>query len=157
MAAELPETITRLLDMDVDPMNFADALIGVVAQRLVRTLCSKCKEEYTPEEEELEKLIHLYGEDYFPELGIDEDEVKLFRPVGCDACSGTGYRGRTGVHEAAINNDEQRKLIIHGAPVSELKACSMKHGMRTLIQDGIYKIFKGDTDLAQLRKVAAAH
>jgi type II secretory ATPase GspE/PulE/Tfp pilus assembly ATPase PilB-like protein len=148
-----PETITRLLDIGIDPMNFADALNGIVAQRLCRTLCGRCKEAYKPDEEEVEKLIHLYGEDYFPELEIDEDNIELMRPIGCDACSGTGYKGRTGIHEVALNNDEMRKLIIHNAPVPELKACAMKHGMRTLMQDGIYKIFKGDTDLAQLRKV----
>ena len=97
-----PETVIRLLDMNLDHMNFADALIGVLAQRLVRTLCKTCKEEYTPTADELEKLIHYYGEEAFPELGLDMSKIRLCRASGCDRCEDTGYRGRTGIHELLV-------------------------------------------------------
>ena len=150
-----PETIVRLLDMGLDPMNFADALIGIVAQRLVRTLCSTCKEPYKPSQEELDRLIHLYGEEYFPELNIDFDEVQLFKPGACEKCGGTGYRGRAGIHEALEGTPDMKKLIAKSTVVDEIRKLAYREGMRGLQQDGIAKIFKGLTDLEQLRRVTA--
>ena len=87
-----PETITRLLDLGLDPVNFSDALLGVLAQRLMRTLCKACKQPYHPGKQELDHLIDSYGRDIFPELGVDLETVQLCRPVGCDECDGTGYK-----------------------------------------------------------------
>ena len=81
-----PETITRLLDMNIDPFNFADALLGIMAQRLIRVLCPKCKEGYNPTPEEFEEIIEAYGYDYWPGTGITySPELMLYRPKGCHA------------------------------------------------------------------------
>lgn len=150
-----PETLTRLLDMGIDPISFSDALLGVLAQRLVRTLCKECKQTYTPEAEEVQLLQRYYGEKDFAELKVDPAQVKLYRAVGCDKCGGTGYRGRTGVHELLVASPEMKELIYRRATAAEIKALAMQQGMRTLMQDGIVKLLKGQTDLAQVRRVAA--
>lgn len=149
-----PETITRLLDMGLDPLNFADALIGVLAQRLVRTLCAKCKEAYTPEGREIEQLINAYGPEYFPELGINEADLMLYRPKGCGNCGNTGYRGRTGIHEALEATLGIKDLVVSKDSAAAIKAMAMEQGMRTLLQDGITKVFKGEVDFKQVRAVA---
>ncbi len=149
------ETITRLLDLGLDPLNFADAFLGVLAQRLVRTLCSECKEAYKPSDEEFDQLVHAYGEELFPELGIKKDEIQLRKPVGCDKCGKTGYKGRTGIHELLISTPEMKKLIVRKSEVSLMRELAMKEGMRTLVQDGIMKVLKGQTDQLQLRMVTA--
>ncbi len=150
-----PETLTRLLEIGLDPFSFADALVGVLAQRLVRTLCPECKEPYEPGEEELSALVHEYGEAYVSELNIDPRDLHLYRPVGCDACAGTGYAGRTGIHELLADSDPLRKLIVQRRPVAEFRHAAMQEGMRTLRQDGITKILCGHTDLVQVRKSCA--
>ncbi len=149
-----PETITRLLDMDLDPLNFADAFIGVLAQRLMRTLCKACKEPYKPDQEEIERLIHIFGEEYFHELEVDVAELELNKAVGCEKCSGTGYAGRCGVHELLEATPEMKKLIAKKAPVAEMRTLAMSQGMRTLGQDGIYRIITGVTDLSQYHRMA---
>ena len=149
-----PETIIRLLDMDLDPLNFADAFIGVLAQRLMRTLCKNCKEPYKPEQEELDKLIHYYDEEMFPELEIDTANHELMKPVGCDKCGGTGYAGRCGVHELLEATPEMKKLIAAKAPVQELRNLALSQGMRTLQQDGILRIFDGVSDLPNYYRIA---
>ena len=148
-----PETVTRLLDMGLEPLNFSDALVGVVAQRLVRTLCSKCKEAYTPDQEELDRIIVAYGKEFFPELGVDTANCRLYRPAGCAECGGTGYRGRTGVHEVLSATQSMKDLIIQGPGATEIRKLAFKEGMRTLMQDGITKIFTGKTDLYQVRAI----
>ncbi len=150
-----PETVVRLLDMGLDPMNFSDAFVGVLAQRLVRTLCKDCKEPYTPSAEEMARLSHYYGENYFPELNIDPRTAQICRPVGCPKCGQTGYRGRTGVHELMEATDALKKLVAKRSTVEEIRVQAMKDGMRTILQDGVYKIFKGDTNLEQLLRVTA--
>jgi len=150
-----PETITRLLDLGIDPLNFADAFLGVLAQRLVRTLCPECKEEYVPDPEEIDQIVHTYGEDLFPELGVKKDDIRLFRPKGCDKCGNTGYKGRTGIHELLISTDEMKKKIIAKEEVAELRRLAISEGMRTLLQDGIMKVVKGQTDFLQLRRVTS--
>ncbi|MCJ8328962.1 MAG: GspE/PulE family protein [Lentisphaeria bacterium] len=148
-----PETVIRLLDIGLDPINFADAFIGVLAQRLVRTLCGACKEPYTAPKEEVDKLIHFYGDEQFDEMGYDRNEIILYKPVGCEKCTDTGYKGRTGIHELMVGTGEVKRLISKTAPVPELKAKAIEEGMRTLMQDGIWKILRGETDIIQLRKV----
>ena len=150
-----PETITRLLDMGLQPVNFSDALIGILAQRLMRTLCAKCKEPYTPPKEEVDRLIKAYGEEAFEKENIDLSSVEFCKPKGCKKCGDTGYKGRTGVHELLEGTFEMKRLIAKGADVSVIRDLAMKEGMRTMAQDGILKIFKGQTDLLQLRKVTS--
>jgi type II secretory ATPase GspE/PulE/Tfp pilus assembly ATPase PilB-like protein len=150
-----PETITRLLDLGLDPVNFSDALIAILAQRLIRTLCGKCKEPYKPEEKELNHLIEQYGTEDFKTLGLNASEIELCRAVGCDECGDTGYKGRTGVHELLVGTHELQSMIYKKADLSDLPAQAIKDGMRTLKQDGIYKIFKGFTDYEQLLRIIA--
>ncbi|MDP2140093.1 MAG: GspE/PulE family protein [Gammaproteobacteria bacterium] len=150
-----PETITRLLDLGLDPVNFSDALLGVLAQRLMRTLCGKCKESYKPTQHELDHLIENYGPEQFPELGIDLATVTLNRALGCEECGGTGYKGRTGIHELLTGTHELRKMIYNKAPLDAMRQQALKDGMRTLKQDGISKIFAGLTDYKQLLGVVA--
>lgn len=147
------ETVTRLLDMGIESLNFSEALHGILAQRLVKTLCTQCREAYTPSDEEWEYLLAQYGTKYFPELRIDRATAKIFRAKGCGRCSQTGYRGRTGIHELLVTTPEIRKAIARKQPSEEVAHMAIEQGMRTLYQDGIAKIFKGDIDILQLQKV----
>ncbi len=148
-----PETITRLLDMGMDPFNFADALLGVLAQRLVRTLCKDCKEEYHPAKEEFDVLVRAYNGN-FDALGFEyNDDFTLFKTKGCPKCSNTGYRGRTGIHELLEGTDKMKSLIQNKARIEELRGQAIKDGMTTLMQDGIRKVCLGITDFSQVRKV----
>ncbi|QTA86136.1 Type II secretion system family protein [Desulfonema magnum] len=152
-----PESVVRLLDMGMDPFNFADAVLGILAQRLVRTLCKDCKERFHPSKDEFDKLIREYGEEMFEkdQLATYSDDFTLFRAKdgGCEKCNGTGYRGRMGIHELMIATDDQKKLIQTQARVKEMQDQAIYDGMRTLKQDGVAKIFKGFTDLEQVKRV----
>jgi type II secretory ATPase GspE/PulE/Tfp pilus assembly ATPase PilB-like protein len=167
-----PESITRLLDMGMDPFNFADALLGILAQRLAKKLCD-CKEAYTPDAEEIKAFVAEYAEelrhtaawkaDYAGEAKKlydswikaygQEGKLRFYRAVGCDKCNKTGYKGRIGLHELLIADDAAKKLIQERARVSELFACAVEGGMRTLKMDGMEKIMLGMTDLKQVRSV----
>lgn len=149
-----PETIVRLLDMGIDPLNFSDSLIGILAQRLVRTLCKKCKEEYHPTKEEYSEMIRNYGDEPFAKLNIPyTDDLKLFRPKGCNACNNTGYRGRMGIHELLVSTDEIKRAIQKRESVESLRKTAISQGMTTLLQDGIIKVIQGHTDLHQVLRV----
>jgi type II secretory ATPase GspE/PulE/Tfp pilus assembly ATPase PilB-like protein len=148
-----PETITRLLDMGMDPFNFADALLGVLAQRLVRTLCAECKQKYHPSREEFDTLVRSYDGD-FDVLGVTySNDLVFYKPKGCPKCGNTGYRGRTGIHEILVGSDALKSLIQSRARMEEIRAQAVEDGMTTLMQDGIRKILLGMTDLIQVRKV----
>ena len=152
-----PETVTRLIDMGMNPINFADAVLMILAQRLVKTLCKHCKEDYHPSREEFDMLVQEYGEEWFPRLGIEyRDDLMLKRPVGCDKCRQTGYSGRTGLHEVMEGTPEIKRLIMKKALVEEIRDQAIKDGMSTLKQDGIFKIFKGDCDYKQVSAVCIA-
>ncbi len=149
-----PETITRLLDMGIDPLNFADALLGILAQRLVRTLCKKCKEPYHPTPQEYEEMVESYGEEAFAKLNVPyTDDLTLYRPKGCDVCDKTGYKGRMGIHELLVGSDDIKKLIQKHATIEEMRDVAMSEGMTTLLQDGIQKSIQGFTDFKQVRRV----
>jgi type II secretory ATPase GspE/PulE/Tfp pilus assembly ATPase PilB-like protein/GAF domain-containing protein len=149
-----PETITRLLDMGMNPLNFADALLLIVAQRLVRTLCKECKEDYHPSQKEYDLLVQEYGAEEFGKLGLQyTDNLTLKKPVGCDKCNDTGYSGRTALHEVLEGTDVVKRMIMEKSLVEELRKQAIKEGMTTLKQDGILKIFKGDCDLKQVLAV----
>jgi type II secretory ATPase GspE/PulE/Tfp pilus assembly ATPase PilB-like protein len=140
------------LDMGMDPFNFSDALLGVLAQRLVKTLCEECREPYQPSEREFEALAHTYGEG-FEALGLCRSDVTLYRPRSCHRCGGSGYRGRSGIHELLAVSDPIRDLIQSRARVDDIRAKAVTDGMTTLMQDGIRKVFLGQMDLAQVRRV----
>jgi len=149
-----PETVTRLLDMELDPFNFSDSLLGVLAQRLAKTLCSRCKEAYTPSQEEIDELRSEFGKGW--EQWFDKSFLTsptLYRPVGCNRCVG-GYKGRIGIYEMMSNTETLKRLIKRKSPTEELKEQAQQDGMLTLKQDGILKVVQGLTDIHQIRKVA---
>jgi type II secretory ATPase GspE/PulE/Tfp pilus assembly ATPase PilB-like protein len=150
-----PESITRLLDMGMDPFNFADAVLCVLAQRLVLTLCKDCKQAYHPTREEYDDLVREYGEEYFEKnLSIPyADDLTLFKANGCVSCNNSGYRGRMGIHELLMGTDEVKKLIQERGRMEEIRNQAIQDGMTTLKQDGIEKIFAGYCDLLNVRKV----
>jgi len=167
-----PESVTRLLDMGMDPFNFADALLGILAQRLAKRLCD-CKQDYTPEGDEIKTFVAEYAEDLrhtaawkadyageakklydsWMKLYGENGKLKFYRPVGCDKCGKSGYKGRVGLHELLIADDDVKKLIQERARVAELFVCAVGGGMRTLKMDGMEKIMMGLTDLKQVRSV----
>jgi type II secretory ATPase GspE/PulE/Tfp pilus assembly ATPase PilB-like protein len=150
------ETVTRLLDMGLDPFNFADALLGVLAQRLVRTLCSACKESYHPPEEAFQELREAYGADAFATLGVSyTPDFLLYRSTGCPQCNNTGYKGRVGIHELLINTEETKRLIQTRARTTDILQAAQHDSMTTLLQDGIQKALRGLTDFAQVKAVAS--
>jgi len=139
-----PETVTRLLDMGMNAFNFADSLLLIVAQRLVKTLCENCKEEYHPRMDEYEFLIQEYGLDEFSGSGISYSKgLKLFKPKGCSKCHDSGYSGRVGLHELLPATPAIKKLIMKNAMMEEIRSQAVSEGMTTIKQDGILKIFKG--------------
>ncbi len=167
-----PEAITRLLDMGMDPFNFADALIGILAQRLAKRLC-KCKEPYHPDQEEIKSFMAEYTSDlrqtepwkkdaageakklyegWLKEYGND-GRLTLFRPKGCDICSGSGYKGRVGLHELMVASDPIKKQIQEKSRVAEIFVTSVDEGMTTLKMDGMEKVMMGLTDMKQVRAV----
>jgi type II secretory ATPase GspE/PulE/Tfp pilus assembly ATPase PilB-like protein len=124
----------------MDSFNFADALLGVLAQRLVRRLCPECKVSYTPSAAELEEI----GE---------HRNIAPYRPKGCKNCDGTGYKGRLPVFELLSADAGIKQLVQKRAPVSEIAAAAAAGGMRTLKQDAIAKVIEGHTDMSQVRTV----
>ncbi|MCF8130352.1 MAG: GspE/PulE family protein, partial [Deltaproteobacteria bacterium] len=148
-----PETITRLLDMGMDPFNFADALLGVLAQRLVRTLCKDCKKPYHPEKSEFDTLVRAYDGD-FGKMGFSyDDDFTLYSAKGCSNCGHTGYAGRTAIHELLVGTDAIKAMVQNRSKVKDLKSQAIKDGMTTLMQEGIRKVCLGLTDFSQVRRV----
>jgi type II secretory ATPase GspE/PulE/Tfp pilus assembly ATPase PilB-like protein len=169
-----PESISRLLDMGMDPFNFADALLGILAQRLAKRLCKDCKKPHIATADELKSLLAEYASElmsteswkkdpnaaykaqyaeWLKLFGDDKGQITLYEHVGCEKCSGTGYRGRVGLHELLIGSDPVKKGIQEHARVAELFAIALEEGMRTLKQDGIEKVLLGITDIHQVRSV----
>lgn len=149
-----PETITRLLDMGLNPINFSDAFLGVLAQRLIRTLCPECRKEYHPSREEFEEIMANYGKEYFETTGIEyTSDLTLYRSVGCEKCSNAGYKGRIGIHELMEGTPEIKGLIRKQATSDIISKQAMKEGMTTLMQDGILKVFQGLSDMREVRRV----
>ncbi len=169
-----PESIIRLLDMGMDPFNFSDALLGILAQRLAKRLCAKCKRPHVATDEELHALLDEYvfeltntvswqkdpagskqaqRQEWIREFGNDKGEITLYAPAGCDTCGGSGYKGRVGLHELLMGTDLIKKNIQEHARVAEMLATALETGMRTLKQDGIEKVLLGITDIHQVRAV----
>jgi type II secretory ATPase GspE/PulE/Tfp pilus assembly ATPase PilB-like protein len=168
-----PESITRLLDMGMDPFNFSDALLGILAQRLAKRMCS-CKQTYVPESAELTSFLREYCEelmatarfkadpkgsmeavykDWVKQYGNDKGQLTFYKPVGCDKCGGSGFKGRCGLHELLIATDKLKKLIQEHARVADMLAQCLEDGMRTLKQDGMEKCLMGVTHMKEVRAV----
>ncbi len=167
-----PESIIRLLDMGMDPFNFSDALLGILAQRLAKRLC-KCKEAYTPSDDEMRLFLKEYcmelvnTETFKKDAKASYDAVyqrwlkeyakdgkfTLYHPKGCPECNNTGYKGRLGLHELMLGNDQVKKLIQEHARVAELLAAALDDGMLTLKMDGMEKVLQGLTDMKIVRSV----
>jgi len=149
------ETVIRLLDMGLDPFNFADALLGIMAQRLVKRICTDCKTEYHPDRGEFDELAEAYGAEALAALGHKyEESFVLYRGKGCSACGKTGYRGRAAIHELLIATDELKRLIQTRSRVAEMLVQAKTEGMTTLVQDGVLKTISGLTDFRQVKAVA---
>jgi type II secretory ATPase GspE/PulE/Tfp pilus assembly ATPase PilB-like protein len=169
-----PESIVRLLDMGMDPFNFADALLGVLAQRLARRLCTKCRKPHVATEDEIRLLMDEYAlelehteawrqdpqrarqqllQDWAKSFADSKGKFTLYEASGCDACGNVGYRGRVGLHELLLGSDPVKKLIQEHARVADLFSTAIGEGMRTLKQDGIEKVLSGITDMQQVRAV----
>ncbi|PKN69516.1 MAG: hypothetical protein CVU54_09250 [Deltaproteobacteria bacterium HGW-Deltaproteobacteria-12] len=149
-----PETIVRLLDMGIDPFAFADSLLCVLAQRLVRRLCGKCKEAYHPSPQEYAELAHHYGEKAFAALNIAyTGDFKLYRAKGCADCNHMGYRGRMGIFELLIASDSIKHMITSRKSIAALRKIAMNEGMETLLQCGVLKVIAGETDLMEVLSV----
>jgi type II secretory ATPase GspE/PulE/Tfp pilus assembly ATPase PilB-like protein len=148
-----PETVTRLLDMGMDPFSFSDALLCILAQRLCRRLCGECKESYKPDQKELKEIIEEYGIEEFKVTGLKLADIALARPKGCPKCNDSGYKGRLGLHEILECTDAMKSLIKHKAEVDDIRKQALADGMTTLKQDGILKCFQGITDLREVRRV----
>ena len=169
-----PESIIRLLDMGMDPFNFADALLGILAQRLAKRLCKDCKKGHIATQDEIKALLTEYAEEmrntetwkkdpnsafkalyaeWVKLFGDANGQITLYEKVGCEKCTNTGYRGRVGLHELLIGTDPVKKAIQEHARVAELFALALEEGMRTLKQDGIEKVLSGITDIHQVRAV----
>ena len=167
-----PESIVRLLDMGMDPFNFADALLGVLAQRLAKKLCT-CKEAYTPDQHEIRAFVTEYAEDLHQIPSWQSDptgeakrlydgwvtqygahgKLVFHRPKGCELCNHTGYKGRIGLHELLIGSDAIKRSIQEHARVADVFVTGIGEGMRTLRMDGMEKVLSGLTDLKQVRAV----
>jgi type II secretory ATPase GspE/PulE/Tfp pilus assembly ATPase PilB-like protein len=157
-----PESIVRMLDMGMDPFNFADALLGILAQRLAKSLCPECKEAYEPKPAELEELADEYvlntslnATSVLAQWKEQHKKIVLHKAKGCKACNNTGYKGRVGLYELMTVSPSLRHLIQKRSPVSEITQDALANGMKTLKQDGISKVLLGETDITQVRVVCA--
>jgi type II secretory ATPase GspE/PulE/Tfp pilus assembly ATPase PilB-like protein len=149
------ETVTRLLDMGCDSFSFADAMLGVLAQRLSRKICKDCKETYQPTQEEYEDLRQSYGPERWDKLGHKYDSsFKLHRGKGCDACNRSGYKGRIALHELLLGTDRMKRLVQTKARTEEMFTLAHAEGMTTLVQDGIEKVLQGHTSFKEVKAVA---
>ena len=149
-----PETVTRLIDMGMEPFSFSDALLGILSQRLARQLCGKCKVQYDATPDETDEFSRYIGADAV-ERATTGGVLKLWRADGCVECEKTGYRGRLALHELLVNNDEIRAAIQRKATTGEIRDLAQQAGMQTLLQDGVAKCLQGHTDLKQVLAVCS--
>ena len=141
--------------MGCDSFSFADAMVGVLAQRLARRICKECREAYPPSKEEYEELRLGYGPQQWDTLGIVYDNsFRLYRGKGCDTCNRTGLKGRVALHELLVGTDEIKRLIQNKAKTDDMVKAAMSEGMTTLVQDGIQKVLQGHTTYKEVKAVA---
>lgn len=139
--------ITRLIDIGVKPFLVASSVQGIMAQRLIRTLCPKCKTSYVPSFEQLKSIGAMTSV-------VDAKEITFWRSAGCEHCNGTGYHGRIAIFELLVINDEIRKLIYDKVPSTEIKKRARQLGMKTLREDGLLKVYSGVTTIEEVLRVA---
>jgi type IV pilus assembly protein PilB len=139
---DAPSALTRLTEMSIEPFLTASAVATVVAQRLVRVLCTHCKQRTLLSE------TALQAAGYKARFGVEG-----YAPVGCGRCGGSGYRGRTGLYEVMPMSDEIRKLTIERAPADDMRAVALDQGMRSLRDDGFEKVKNGLTSMAEVARV----
>jgi len=149
------ETVVRLIEMGLDPLSFSDSLLGVLAQRLARKLCEKCKKTYHPDIEEYDEIVDAYNSELFKAHNMPtyNDNFSLMKEGECGECYGIGYKGRIAIHELLLGTEGVKKAIKQRLMVEEIFALAMQEGMKTLKMDGIQKVFQGITDLSQILKV----
>jgi len=160
-----PESIARLLEIGLDPFNFSDSLLAILAQRLVRRLCTDCREPWTADEDTLQAMAAQYLESsstnapktrtaqierWRSTYGSGTGNVTLWRHKGCSQCAQHGYRGRLGIHELMLSNEVIRQHIRHRASATEIRLSALAAGMLTLRQDGIEKVLQGLTDMSEV-------
>jgi type II secretory ATPase GspE/PulE/Tfp pilus assembly ATPase PilB-like protein len=150
------ETIVRMLELGLDAFNFSDALVAIVAQRLVKRVCGTCKQPHRATASEIHELSEPFGgREGLAALGHPiSDDLELYTGKGCESCNGTGYRGRAAIHELLVGTDEIKHLILERARVPDLLAQARRDGMTTLVQDGALKVLQGVTTFPQVRAVA---
>ena len=149
------ETVVRLLDLGCDSFNFADAILGVLAQRLCKRLCVHCKEAYHPTPQEYDELVQGYGVLGWDRLVVTyTEDLTLYKGKGCEACNKTGFKGRVPLHELLRGTEDVKNFIQSKTSLASLRELAMKEGMITLIQDGIQKTLQGMTTYRQVRAVA---
>lgn len=149
------ETVTRLLDMGCDPFSFADAMLGVLAQRLARRICKDCKEQYVGTKEEYEELRLGYGPEHWDKLGIKQDTTfRLSRGKGCETCNRSGFKGRVALHELLLGTDQMKRMIQQKSRTEDMLKTAIGEGMTTLVQDGIQKVLQGLTTNKEVKAVA---
>lgn len=149
------ETVTRLLDMGCDSFSFADAMLGVLAQRLTRRICKDCKEQYVGTPEEYEEIRQGYGPEHWDKLGIPQDNTfRLARGKGCENCNRTGFKGRVALHELLLGSDKIKRLIQTKARTEDMVKAAIEDGMTTLMQDGVQKALLGHTTFKEVKAVA---
>ncbi|MCS7201191.1 MAG: type II secretion system ATPase GspE [Dictyoglomus sp.] len=145
---DAPSTITRLIDMGIEPFLISSSLLGAVAQRLVRKICPNCKTSYEPTSEELEILeSHLH---------IDVKNITLYKGKGCSNCNNRGYKGRTAIHEVMVIDDDIRELILKKVSKETIREAARRKGMNTLREDGLFKVLEGITTIEEVMRVTAA-
>jgi type II secretory ATPase GspE/PulE/Tfp pilus assembly ATPase PilB-like protein len=151
-----PETVVRLVEMGMDPISFSEALAAVLAQRLVRLLCKKCKNSFHPDQALYEKLKETYGPDWFEKHKMKKftDKLTIKKKNGCKACDHIGYRGRVAIFEMLVNNDQIKRGIKKNCSTEEIRDMALESGMHTLRMDGVDKIFQGLTDLDEVLRVS---
>ncbi|MBI2711863.1 MAG: type II secretion system ATPase GspE [Bdellovibrio sp.] len=137
---------TRLIDMGVEPFLVASSLLGIIAQRLIRRICPKCRTPHTPTSYEMQELA----------LNKLPDGVQIYKAVGCPSCSQSGYSGRTVIHELMVVDDEIRSLIIKNVDSGTLKKAAISKGMTTLREDGVNKVLQGLTSVDELMRATHA-
>jgi len=149
------ETVTRLLDMGCDPFSFADAMLGVLAQRLTRRICKDCKEQYVGTAIEYEEIRQGYGPEHWDKLNIPQDNTfRLTRGKGCETCNRTGYKGRVAIHELLLGSDKIKRMIQTKARTEEMLRTALEEGMTSLMQDGVQKVLLGQTTFKEVKAVA---
>jgi type II secretory ATPase GspE/PulE/Tfp pilus assembly ATPase PilB-like protein len=149
------ETVVRLLDLGINPFNFADALLGVLAQRLVKRLCPDCRRPHHPSRRDWNEMAEAFGPEELEAQGYRYDDgLELYESRGGECCDGKGYRGRIAIHELLLGSDAIKRRVQKGARVPRILARAKQEGMTTLVQDGVLKVLQGVTDYRQVKAAA---